>query len=1095
MLPFSSIASTQIRFLLDNFNDSNYESVFHQLSQISLDHIKFCDGEEDTTKSSSQLKPQLLASIFRCQLDKPNFSTVLCEALSINTRIYHELKFSVSEKIAFGLGFADSEELDVRSIGQSFCMSQIEELCANPCSIDSNEQIHNVVSFLSRSKGAAKLVDSFIQMLTLLDIKNRALLSPLSNLIDMCQVSSIRESDFEHDLDDILAEIEKEMSMADIVKELGYGFTVDASHCKDILSIFLPLTEVAICRLLSTIAPTHVGLEDLQSTYSTFCSAGKICCSADSSSLSSWNSDVLLKSIELLAPDTNWVHVMENLDHEGFYLPSEDSFCFFMSVYAKFVPSSCHMRVVWNNAEGQISFLRYAVSASPEIFTFVHSARQLVYVEADHGLVMSCLLDVLCQLAEMGYAGSARSTLGYPLKHCHEVLLLGVSQTNTAYNLLQCEVLSSVFPTVLGNFSRAGLILHLWNVNHNVVLRGLLDVQNFDSDSMMKFFCICQEFKILSPVLDMAPFSFSIKLAALAFGKEQIHLKKWLSENLSTYGDILFEVCLMFLKELRFDVPQDFPADEHSTAVANAYLETVPIFIKVLLGHAGQNVSHRHLLEEIKNSHIKWKTDSYFLQMFSGKVCEFSLVQQLTRYKDSPEKREQSICDCIISKFFEEYKYFPKYPERKLRIAAIVFGSLIKHQLVTHRTFDIALSGVLDALREFAESNMFIFGAKALEQFVDRSIEWPQYCNDILQISHLRESHLELVASIENSLATISSRHSPSNGSSIVPTNQHKEPNPVPLENTEAIVVNSLAIVPYQNAPSGPATVSSSLGFLHPSRGIICARILRQHPYHTGFGSLLSTETHVAAVEDGILPRRRLELNIQFGALKCGIYLTITSTTCLVLSWGFSLWIFETCCIQYEHADILRLGDHRTPYGAFNTFGIRMLLAVGASSSAYCLLYACGLESLATSMPVILYFSCPLYDIYYFFPSRHFVWRRVCSLCRIFEAPDFVDNFFFDVFTSLSKDYADLTGATCSILGVWGLHINWLCGPHSVLALIFSLFPFFILILLSLRVYCIRPVSPRGQVAVALCWNGLMIGYPIKDLLWTLRYSMETDNG
>lgn len=33
---------------------------------------------------------------------------------------------------------------------------------------------------------------------------------------------------------------------------------------------------------------------------------------------------------------------------------------------------------VWKNIEGQISFLKYAVSAPPEVFTFAHSGRQLV---------------------------------------------------------------------------------------------------------------------------------------------------------------------------------------------------------------------------------------------------------------------------------------------------------------------------------------------------------------------------------------------------------------------------------------------------------------------------------------------------------------------------------------------------------------------------------------------------------------------------------------------------------------------------------------------------------------------------------------------
>lgn len=37
---------------------------------------------------------------------------------------------------------------------------------------------------------------------------------------------------------------------------------------------------------------------------------------------------------------------------------------------------------------------------------------------------------------------------------------------------------------------------------------------------------------------------------------------------------------------------------------------------------------------------------------------------------------------------------------------------------MTHRTFDIALSGVLDALREFAESNVSVFFSKSHVSFV-----------------------------------------------------------------------------------------------------------------------------------------------------------------------------------------------------------------------------------------------------------------------------------------------------------------------------------------------------------------------------------------
>ncbi|KAI3876416.1 hypothetical protein MKX03_024285, partial [Papaver bracteatum] len=79
---------------------------------------------------------------------------------------------------------------------------------------------------------------------------------------------------------------------------------------------------------------------------------------------------------------------------------------------------------------------------------------------------------------------------------------------------------------------------------------------------------------------------------------------------------------------------------------------------------------------------------------------------------------------------------------------------------------------------------MFIFGAKALEQFVDCLIEWPQYCNHILQSCHLCSTHSELVMFIECALVFTSSSYAESNGGSVVPTD-HQGPNPVPLENME----------------------------------------------------------------------------------------------------------------------------------------------------------------------------------------------------------------------------------------------------------------------------------------------------------------------
>lgn len=49
---------------------------------------------------------------------------------------------------------------------------------------------------------------------------------------------------------------------------------------------------------------------------------------------------------------------------------------------------------------------------------------------ANHAWLCLDLLDVLCQLAERGHATSVRLIIEYPIKHCPEVLLLGMAHVN-----------------------------------------------------------------------------------------------------------------------------------------------------------------------------------------------------------------------------------------------------------------------------------------------------------------------------------------------------------------------------------------------------------------------------------------------------------------------------------------------------------------------------------------------------------------------------------------------------------------------------------------------------------------------------------------
>ncbi|XP_028103027.1 CCR4-NOT transcription complex subunit 1-like isoform X3 [Camellia sinensis] len=249
-----------------------------------------------------------------------------------------ELHLWVFEKIGIGLALADSENVEIRTSGQNFCMGQIEELWRNSAVIDSSEQIQNIIMFLIRSEGLSKHVDSFMQLLSLMEPKERTpliLALLLSDDFYDARNTEIFYGCRENEFDAILAEMVSETSMADIMSELGNGCTVDASHCNEVLSLFLPLTEATVSRILGTITRTHTGLEDNQNCCLTLYSAIGSSATCEASCLSSWNVHVLVDLIKQLAPNINWINVVENLDHESFYIPSEQACFLFMSIYLR----------------------------------------------------------------------------------------------------------------------------------------------------------------------------------------------------------------------------------------------------------------------------------------------------------------------------------------------------------------------------------------------------------------------------------------------------------------------------------------------------------------------------------------------------------------------------------------------------------------------------------------------------------------------------------------------------------------------------------------------------------------------------------------
>lgn len=76
----------------------------------------------------------------------------------------------------------------------------------------------------------------------------------------------------------------------------------------------------------------------------------------------------------------------------------------------------------------------------------------------NHAWLCLDLLDVLCQLAERGHTIFVRSMLDYPLKHCPEVLLLGMAHVNVNVHNLNMFSCCLMFLFCIFNFWLINLV-------------------------------------------------------------------------------------------------------------------------------------------------------------------------------------------------------------------------------------------------------------------------------------------------------------------------------------------------------------------------------------------------------------------------------------------------------------------------------------------------------------------------------------------------------------------------------------------------------------------------------------------------------------
>ncbi|EFN54436.1 hypothetical protein CHLNCDRAFT_135829, partial [Chlorella variabilis] len=355
-------------------------------------------------------------------------------------------------------------------------------------------------------------------------------------------------------------------SLAAALEEAGPRCTSSEAALAAVLQPYGSPGEQAVAGVLGMVARTSEGQfsGDMAGLSSGLASASL------GDGATTWSVGVLVAGLQAASPRLDWQRVVALLDQPGFAVPDAGALKVLMAVWARAtacqpLPLPALVGSLWTNAPGQLSFLRQAAAAPPELFSWAHAARRQEPVEGLHAgkpgvgtpnQAWLCLdlLDCLARLADSGHAAAVRQILEPPLKQCPEVLLLGMAAVQAGWGPLQQEVLDPLVVTYVASHPNSAAVLQrLWPLNRDAVLRAAVALYHKDASNVAR---VLDELKGLAVVLDATPPPFCIELAALAARREYLNLEKWLSDQFTAKGSSFMQATVAFLdSRLRAEQP------------------------------------------------------------------------------------------------------------------------------------------------------------------------------------------------------------------------------------------------------------------------------------------------------------------------------------------------------------------------------------------------------------------------------------------------------------------------------------------------------------------------------------------------------------
>ena len=410
------------------------------------------------------------------------------------------------------------------------------------------------------------------------------------------------------------------------------------------------------------------------------------------------------------------------------------------------------------------------------------------------------MMEVACHLAENGFYEHVRRWLEPLLQHFPDVLMIALCTTNPSepWSALQEDLSQTLMPIFLSHHPNWRPVLEkVWADRPVVVMHGMVAWFKADPSNLRltRVFDVAQDIKAISTLLEAGDAAFVLELAVMASHRGFLNVEKWLSDQLNKQPRPYAEACLRFL-ERRFQsnssgdaLPPLQPTmfitmmtclEAIQTQVPPNLAASIGVLRSDLVPKLGPilatgstapgpppgmgmdsdlppglepGVPEPRLADPNEPQPIREFSETidkeanmYFQRIYSGTAKVTDIISLLKGYKSSDAREETEVFHCMIRNLFDEYKFFPQYPNKELGITGTLFGSLIQNELVYGRTLSTALRYVLEALKNEPESKMFEFGVAALKHFLPRLKEWPHFCDHIANTPHFKAMPPDIIA-------------------------------------------------------------------------------------------------------------------------------------------------------------------------------------------------------------------------------------------------------------------------------------------------------------------------------------------------------------